>query len=45
MGQDIYVVGQSIAELGETEKSWERVWAVGKTQDREGAQKAKKLFL
>lgn len=32
VGQDIYAIGQSIAELGETEKSWERVWAVGKPE-------------
>ena len=29
--QDIYDVGQSIADLRETDKSWEWEWATGKT--------------
>lgn len=43
VGQDIYDFGQCIADMGETDKSWGRVWAMGKTQDREGALKAKRL--
>ena len=35
VGQDIYDIEQSIADLGETDKSQEWVQAVGKTQDRE----------
>lgn len=38
-----YYAGQSITDLGETDKSWECVWAVGKVQDRQTAQKAKRL--
>ena len=38
-----YYAGQSITDLGETGKSWEWVWVVGKVQDRERAQKAKRL--
>lgn len=41
MGQDIYDVGQSIAYLGETDKSQEWVQAVGKIRDTEEAWKAK----
>ena len=37
IGQDVYDVRQSIADLGETDKSWEQLWTVGKTQNREGA--------
>ena len=36
IGQDIYDIGQPIADLGETDKSQEQVWAMGKTQDKEG---------
>lgn len=41
MGQDIYDVGQFIVDLEETDKSWEWVQVVGKTQEREEAPKAK----
>lgn len=41
MGQVISDVGQSIADLEETDKSQRQVWAVGKTQNRGGTQKAK----
>lgn len=41
MGQDIYDVGQFIVDLEETDKSWEWVQVVGKTQEREEALKAK----
>lgn len=34
--QDVYDVEQSTADLGETVKSQEWVWTVGKTRDREG---------
>lgn len=43
MGQDIYDVGPSIANLGESDKSWEWVWAVGKAKDRERAQNVRRL--
>lgn len=45
VGQDIYDVGKSIADLGKTDKSWGWVQAVGKAQDREGAEKAERLPL
>lgn len=44
VGQDINDVGPSITDLGETDKSWEGVWAVGKIWNREGTQKAEKLL-
>ena len=31
MGQDIYDIGLSVADLGETDKSQEEVWSVGNT--------------
>lgn len=34
-----YYAGQSITGLGETDKSWEWVWAAGKVQDRQSAVK------
>ena len=43
VGQDIYAPGQSIADLGDTDKSREQVLAVQKRRDREGAPEAKRL--
>lgn len=37
MGEDIYDAEQSIAGLGETEQSQEKVWAVRRTGDIKGA--------
>ena len=37
VGQDIYDIGLSIADKGETDKSQKWVQAGGKTQGREGA--------
>lgn len=45
MEQDICDVGQSIADLGETDKSQEWVWAMEKSQEREGAGKSQKAIL
>ena len=42
---DIYDVGPRIVDLGETDKSQERVRAGGKTRDGEAAQKAKGAML
>ena len=41
--QDFDDVGQYITPSVETDKSQEWVWTVGKTQDRKGTQKAKRL--
>ena len=43
LGQAMYKVGQSVADLGDTDKSQEWVWAVRKIQDREGAGKPKAI--
>ena len=44
MGQDIYDVGQFIVVPRGTDKSWEWVQVVGKTQEMGEAQKAERLF-
>lgn len=41
VGQDICDVGQSIADLGETDGSQERIWAVGKAPNRGDVQKVR----
>lgn len=43
VGQDIYDVGQSIADLGETDKFQKLVPAVRKILDKEETKKAKSL--
>lgn len=44
VGEDIYDVVQSIADLGETDKSQAQLQAVGKTWDRKGSWKAQSLY-
>lgn len=44
MGQDIYAVGQVIADLGELAKSWEWARATGKLERERGNLKSQRTI-